>query len=67
MIGCCALLGVPETNNENLADKLNRTVEFPSHTSHFDMSASGQNMENGTMNSEVDKDARTVKTISNGI
>ena len=66
MIGCCALLGLPETNNENLVDKL-KIVSIPSHTSHFDTNISGMAMGNGILNSTVDKDVQEIKTISNGI
>ena len=66
VIGCCALLGLPETNNENLVDKL-KIVSMPSQTSHFDMNISSQDIVIGVLDSNKDRNVLEIKTISNGI
>ena len=67
VIGCCALLGLPETNNENLVDKL-KIVSIPSHTSHFDMNSSSKDMEIGIPDSKKDKEVNiSDQNIENSI
>ena len=58
VIGCCALLGLPETNNENLVDKL-KLVSAPSHTSHFDMNISNQDMSIGISDHKKNKNVNS--------
>ena len=67
VIGCCALIGLPETNNENLVDKL-KLVSAPSHTSHFDMNISNQDMSIGILDPKKDKNVNlSDQGIDNGV
>ena len=49
-------------NNENLVDKL-KIVSVPSHTSHFNMNISGQDIEIGALDSKKDKNVNVSESM----